>query len=62
VPYGLAGQLLRVRITASRVTVFSNQLVVAEHRRRTGRKGQYSTNPEHVPPQHKEVSDLWSRR
>lgn len=25
---------------------------MAEHRRRTGCKGHYSTNPDHVPPQH----------
>lgn len=62
VPYALAGQLLRARLTASRVTVFDGQQVVAEHRRNTGRKGQYSTDPGHVPPQHRDVEGLWSRR
>lgn len=62
VPYELAGQQLRVRIMTTSVTIFNNQQVVAEHRRRFGRKGQYSTIPEHVPPQHKEISGLWSRR
>lgn len=62
VPYGLAGRLLRARLTVSRVTVFDGQQVVAEHRRKTGRKGQYSTDPGHVPPQHRNVDGLWSRR
>ncbi|MFE2124607.1 IS21 family transposase, partial [Rhodococcus aetherivorans] len=34
----------------------------AEHRRKTGRKGQYSTDPGHVPEQHRSVDGLWSRR
>jgi transposase len=62
VPYALAGQLLRVRITSSHVSVFSGQRIVAEHARKNGRKGQYSTNPAHVPPQHKDIAGLWSRR
>jgi len=61
VPYQLAGQLLRVRITASAVTVFDGTVVVASHPRKTGRKGQYSTNKEHVPPAHREIHGLWSR-
>ena len=44
------------------MTVFDGQQVVAEHARKHGRKGQYSTDPGHVPPQHREVSGLWSRR
>ena len=62
VPWKLAGQLLRVRMTSTRVSVFDGQQVVAEHRRKHRRKGQYSTSPEHVPPQHRDVSGLWSRR
>ncbi len=61
-PWKLAGQLLRVRLTSTRVSVFDGQQIVAEHPRRHGRKGQYSTLAEHVPPQHREVSGLWSRR
>jgi len=61
-PYRLAGRVLRVRLTTGRVTVFDAQQVVAEHRRKTGRKGQYSTDPGHVPPQHRNVDGLWSRR
>ncbi|MGH3261950.1 MAG: Mu transposase domain-containing protein, partial [Trebonia sp.] len=62
VPYALAGRLLRVRLTVSRVTVFDGQQVVAEHRRKGGRRGQYSTDPVHVPPQHQGIDGLWSRR
>ncbi|WP_373366975.1 Mu transposase domain-containing protein [Nocardioides aromaticivorans] len=61
VPYALAGRLVRVRLPASRVTVFDGQQVVAEHRRKTGRKGQYSTDPGHVPPRHRNADGLWSR-
>ncbi|WP_449373457.1 Mu transposase domain-containing protein [Arthrobacter psychrolactophilus] len=59
VPYALAGRLLRMRLTGTRVTVFDGQQVVAEHLRKMGRKGQYSTDPTHVPHQHRNVSGLW---
>ena len=50
VPWRLAGRLLRVRVTSTAITVFDDHEVVCEHRRLTGRKGQYSTLAEHVPP------------
>ena len=62
VPHALAGRLLRVRLTSSRVTVFDGHQVIAEHQRKKGRKGQYSTDPAHVPVKHREVDGLWSRR
>lgn len=62
VPYTLAGQLLRVRLTSSKVSVFDGHEIVCEHRRLVGRKGQYSTLPQHVPPQHRNIDGLWSRR
>ncbi|WP_098731934.1 Mu transposase domain-containing protein [Brevibacterium epidermidis] len=58
VPYQLAGQILRVRLTATRVTIFNGSELVCEHRRRTGRKGQYSTLAEHVPIQHHNIDGL----
>jgi len=61
-PFALAGRQLRVRLTSSSVTIFDGQQIVAEHNRKHGRKGQYSTNPAHVPPQHRDVKGLWSRR
>lgn len=62
VPYSYAGRLLRVRLTSMRVTVFDGQEILCEHERQRGRKGQYSTLPEHVPAQHRDVDRLWSRR
>ena len=62
VPFALAGKLLRVRVTSSRVTIFGGNDSICEHPRLTGRKGQYSTLPEHVPPQHRDIDGLWSRR
>lgn len=62
VPYTLAGKLLRVRLETTRVTIFDGHDLVCEHRRLLGRKGQYSTLPEHVPPQHRDIDGLWSRR
>ncbi|WP_198416613.1 IS21 family transposase [Cryobacterium ruanii] len=62
VPFGLAGKLLRVRLTSSRVTVFDGHESICEHPRLTGHKGQYSTLPDHVPPQHRDIDGQWSRR
>jgi hypothetical protein len=59
VPHMLAGRMLRARLTTSRVTVFDGQQVVAEHQRKTGRKGQYTTDPGHVPAQHRNIDGLW---
>lgn len=61
VPYRLAGRQVRVRLTSVRVTIFDGEDVVCEHSRRLGRKGQYSTLAEHVPPQHEHLKDLYSR-
>lgn len=61
VPYELVGRQVRVRLTAARVSVFDGDVIVAEHSRKTGRKGQYSTLTAHVPPQHAHTSELYSR-
>jgi len=61
VPFKFAGTLVRVRLTSGVVTVFDGNDIIASHQRLTGRKGQYSTNPEHVPPQHRNIHGLWSR-
>lgn len=62
VPHAFAGRLLRARLSSSRVTVFDGHDLVCEHARLTGRKGQYSTNEAHVPPQHRNIDGLWTRR
>ena len=51
-----------MRLTTSTVTIFDGVDIVCAHRRLKGRKGQYSTLPEHVPAQHRDVDGLWSRR
>lgn len=61
VPYQLAGKQVRVRLTDTQVTIFDADTIVAEHGRKGGRKGQYSTLTEHVPPQHAHVNELYSR-
>lgn len=61
VPHQHAGQLLRVRVTSSRVTVFDGQDIVAEHARLHGRKGQYATEPAHLPAEYQNIDGLWSR-
>lgn len=62
VPHALAGRLLRVRLTDSRVTVFDGQQIVCEHNRLTGRRGQYTTEPAHLPVEYQNVDGLWSRQ
>lgn len=62
VPYQLAGQSLRLRLTSLSVTIFDGTEIVCEHRRLRGRKGQYSTLAEHVPEKHRAIDGLWSRR
>ncbi|MDO2932969.1 IS21 family transposase [Paeniglutamicibacter sulfureus] len=62
VPYQLAGRTLRVRLTGTTVTIFDGQQIVCEHARKLGRKGQYSTVPEHAPEQHRNIDGLWSRQ
>ncbi len=61
VQYQLAGKILSVRITARTVTVFDGQVKVCEHARKTGRRGQYSTELAHAPEHHQQVQGLWSR-
>ncbi|MGV2852900.1 Mu transposase domain-containing protein [Glutamicibacter sp. AGC13] len=61
VPYQLVGRTLSTQLTQTKVTLIDGTLVVAEHPRLGGRRGQHSTLEAHVPPQHKDVSGLWSR-
>ena len=61
VPHTHAGRILRVRLTSTTVTVFDGQEIVCEHARRTGRKGQYSTEAAHLPVEYRNIDGLWSR-
>ncbi|WP_455135985.1 Mu transposase domain-containing protein [Thermophilibacter sp.] len=60
VPFGLIGTQVDVRLTDTAVTVMSGGEAVAEHRRLRGRKGQYSTLVEHMPPAHAAMDSPWS--
>lgn len=61
VPWKLVGSTVKARLSTTEITIISGDNVVATHDRRHGRFGQYSTHPEHVPPQHlKDSSTLWS--
>ncbi len=60
VPFSLIGRQVDVRLTASRVTVLDGGEVVAEHRRRHGRKGQYATVESHMPDEHRLQESPWS--
>ena len=60
VPFRLIGEQVDVRLSNSTVTVMSGGEAVAEHARLRGRKGQYSTLVEHMPPAHAAMDSPWS--
>lgn len=60
VPFRLVGAQADVRMTSSTVTVLHGGEVVASHPRLRGRKGQYSTDPAHMPANHSALDDPWS--
>jgi len=60
VPYQLAGQVVETRQTATTVEIFHRSTRIASHPRDDG-KGQHSTLPDHLPPQHAFVKFTPSR-
>lgn len=60
VPFRLIGAQVDVRLTGSEVVVMSGGEAVARHTRLRGRKGQYSTLVEHMPPAHAAMDSPWS--
>ena len=52
VPYEFIKRKVDVRITDQVVEIYFNHNRIASHRRRYGRKGQYSTVTEHMPEDH----------
>lgn len=60
VPYGYIRKKVDVRITRNMIEVFYEHVRVCSHIRLKGRIGQYSTNPEHMPPNHRAASE-WNR-
>lgn len=61
VPYQLVGKRLDVRLGATSVAILDGGEVVAEHPRLRGRRGRYSTDAAHMPPEHVEAQSLWTR-
>ena len=56
----LIGKSLEVRLTDREVRIFDGEEEVAVHNRLYGRKGQYSTKREHMPPAHQHYETTWS--
>ncbi len=61
VPYTLIGRTLDAKVTASKVVVYDNGELVCEHKRMTGKRNQYETFDEHMPPNHRDAGSPWSR-
>ena len=56
-PYVLIGKEVDVRVTDSAIEIFCGQERVASHKRLHGRKGQYSTVPDHMPEKHRHYQE-----
>jgi len=60
VPYKLIGKQCEARFTSARVDILYGREIVASHDRLHGRKGAYSTKPEHMPPKHAAYDAKWT--
>lgn len=60
VPHTFAGQHVDVKITGQALTVMCGGEVIASHTV-SGRRHSFVTDPDHVPAQHLQSADLWSR-
>ncbi|CAN5551370.1 IS21-like element ISPsy14 family transposase [soil metagenome] len=58
VPYELIGKKLRMQYSRSEVDIYDQYELVASHKRLRSR-GNYTTDPSHMPPQHRYVTE-WS--
>jgi transposase/DNA-binding phage protein len=58
VPYDYIKHQIDVRITQHIVEIFYKHLRIASHKRLHGREGQYATNPDHMPKDHKQFIDF----
>lgn len=61
VPFTLIGKTCDIRAYASHIVIACDGEVVAKHPRLHGRKNQYSTFADHMPPNHKIENSRWSR-
>jgi transposase len=54
VPYIYIQKKVDIKMTSFLIEVYANNVRIASHARLNGRAGSYSTNPEHMPPNHRE--------
>jgi len=62
VPYTYIQKKVDVKIGTFTIEIYSNHVRIGSHTRLHGKAGQYSTNPEHMPPNHKEYVQWDSSR
>lgn len=62
VPYTLISHTIDAKLTSSKVYLYENGELLCEHPRLRGRKNQYSTYEDHMPPNHKEMDSPWSAK
>lgn len=60
VDYNLIKKTVDVRVSDNRVRIYHAGVLVSEHVRLYGRKGQFSTILEHMPPNHQHYDSAWS--
>ena len=58
--YRLIKETVDAKITDSRIDLYHKGKLVASHKRLYGRKGQFSTLKEHMPPNHRHFDSSWS--
>lgn len=60
VPYHLTSKTCDVKLGTCKVEVLFGGETVAVHKRLHGRRGQYSTNVDHMPQNHQNMNNPWS--
>lgn len=60
VPFTLIEKQVDIKLTSKNVVILYGGEVIASHQRLYGRKGQYSTIVEHMPPNHAALNNPWS--
>ena len=61
-PYIYAGKYLEIRATSRTIEIFFKHERIAAHRRNYNKSQRYTTLKEHMPPEHKAVSEWDSER
>jgi hypothetical protein len=56
VPYTFIQKKVDVRMTTFLIEAYANNVRICSHQRLRGKAGSYSTNPEHMPPNHREYT------